>query len=145
MRRGKIIMYRQPEDGEIEMKKVKIAFWLILVGLMGIVFWQNQAFFLEKKSVGIDYFVGSYQSPELQIVLYFLIFFLAGLLISYFHSLSERFVTRKTIKKLNEELAHAGIKISELEAATSSQQAADSDTGPVADEQPAKSPESSTP
>lgn len=126
------------------MKKVKLAFWLILVGLMGIVFWQNQAFFLEKKSVGINYIVGSYQSPELQIVLYFLIFFLAGLLISYFHSLSERFATRKTIKKLNEELAHAGIKISELEAAASSQQAADSDTGPVADEQPDKSAESST-
>ncbi len=126
------------------MKKVKLAFWLILVGLMGIVFWQNQAFFLEKKSVGINYVVGSYQSPELQIVLYFLIFFLAGLLISYFHSLSERFAARKTIKKLNEELAHAGIKISELEAAMSSPQAADSETGPVADAHPAKSAESST-
>ena len=126
------------------MKKVKLAFWLILVGLMGIVFWQNQTFFLEKKSVGIDYFVGSYQSPELQIVLYLLIFFLAGLLISYFHSLSERFATRKTIKKLNEELAHAGIKISELEAAASSRQAADSDTAPGAEAQPAKLPESST-
>ena len=126
------------------MKKVKLAFWLILVGLMGIVFWQNQAFFLTTKKIEINYFVDTYQSPELQIVLYLLIFFLAGLLISYFHSLSERFATRKIIKKLNEELAHAGIKISELEATASSQQAVDSDAGPVTDEQPAKSAESST-
>ena len=70
----------------------------------------------------MDYFFGNYQFPEIQIALYFLIFFLVGLLISYFSSLSERFMARKTIKKLNEELAHAGIKISELEAAKADQQ-----------------------
>ena len=99
------------------MRKVKFAFWLILAGLVGLVFWQNQVFLLEKKRMAIDYFFGNYQFPEIQVALYFVIFFLAGLLISYFSSLSERFVARKTIKKLNEELAHAGIKISELEAA----------------------------
>ena len=104
------------------MRKVKFAFWLILAGLLGLVFWQNQAFLLEQKRLEVDYFFGNYQFPEIQIALYFLIFFLAGLLISYFSSLSERFMARKTIKKLNEELAHAGIKISELEAAKADQQ-----------------------
>ena len=104
------------------MRKVKFAFWLILAGLLGLVFWQNQVFLLEQKRLEVDYFFGNYQFPEIQIALYFLIFFLVGLLISYFSSLSERFMARKTIKKLNEELAHAGIKISELEAAKADQQ-----------------------
>jgi uncharacterized integral membrane protein len=104
------------------MRKVKFAFWLIVAGLLGLVFWQNQIFLLEKKGMKIDYFFGNYQFPEIQVVLYFVIFFLAGLLISYFSSLSERFVARKTIKKLKEELARAGIKISELEAASTAGQ-----------------------
>jgi uncharacterized integral membrane protein len=99
------------------MRKVKIVFWLILGGLLGLVFWQNQAFLLEKKQLEINYFIGQVQFPELQIALYFLVLFLTGLLISYFSSLAERFMARKTIKKLKEELSHAGIKISELEAA----------------------------
>ena len=110
------------------MRKIKFAFWLILAGLLGLVFWQNQAFLLEQKRLEVDYFFGNYQFPEIQVALYFLIFFLAGLLISYFSSLSERFMARKTIKKLNEELAHAGIKISELEAAKSDQQPRESIT-----------------
>ena len=98
------------------MRKVKLVFWLILLALLGLVFWQNQAFFLEKKGVEIDYFVGNYHLPALQIALYFLIFFLVGLLISYFSSLSERFVARKTIRKLNGELTDAGKRIADLEA-----------------------------
>ena len=86
------------------MKKVKLAFWLILLGLLGVVFWQNRPFFLDKQGIEFDYFINSIHIPELQIALYFLIFFLAGLLISYFSSLSERFVARKTIRKLNDEL-----------------------------------------
>ncbi len=107
------------------MRKVKLAFWLILLGLLGGIFWQNQTFFLEKRGVGIDYLIGNYQIPELQIALYFLIFFLVGLLISYFSSLSERFVARKTIRKLNDELIIAGKKVSDLEASLESRKAAD--------------------
>ncbi len=124
------------------MRKVKLAFWLILLGLLGLVFWQNQTFFLEKRGIGIDYFIGSYHTPELQIALYFLIFFLVGLLVSYFSSLSERFVARKTIRKLNDELANARKKVSDLEAGIASQQAADSNAGQtVATAQPADAAE----
>ncbi|MBC2716446.1 MAG: LapA family protein [Desulfobacteraceae bacterium] len=105
------------------MRKVKLAFWLILLGLLGVVFWQNQTFFLEKRGVGIDYLIGNYHTPELQIALYFLIFFLVGLLISYFSSLSERFVARKTNRKLKDELTNVRKKISDLEASLASQQA----------------------
>lgn len=110
------------------MRKVKLAFWLILLGLLGIVFWQNQTFFLEKRGVGIDYLIGNYHTPELQIALFFLIFFLAGLLMAYFSSLSERFVARKTVRKLNDELTQLKKKNSDLEASLASRQAADFNT-----------------
>ena len=107
------------------MKKVKLAFWLILLGLLGVVGWQNRLFFLDKKGMEIDYFFGSIHIPELQIALYFLIFFLAGLLISYFSSLSERFVARKTIRKLTDELTTEKKKSSDLDASLASRVVAD--------------------
>lgn len=126
------------------MRKVKLAFWLILLGLLGLVFWQNQTFFLEKRGIEVDYVVGHYQSPDFQIALYFLIFFLVGLLISYFSSLSERFVARKTIKKLNDELANAGIKISEMEAAMHANKPIEANSGSDEATEPTKHSESTT-
>ena len=111
------------------MKKVKLAFWLILLGLLGVVGWQNRPFFLDKQGIGIDYFFGNIYTPELQIALYFLIFFLAGLLISYFSSLSERFVARRTIRKLTDELTTEKKKKSDLEASLASRQAAEAIAG----------------
>ena len=111
------------------MKKVKLAFWLILLGLLGVVGWQNRPFFLDKQGIGIDYFFGNIYIPELQIALYFLIFFLAGLLVSYFSSLSERFVARRTIRNLTDELTTEKKKNSDLEASLASRQAADANSG----------------
>jgi hypothetical protein len=111
------------------MKKVKLAFWLILLGLLGVVGWQNRPFFLDKQGIGIDYFFGSIYIPELQIVLYFLIFFLAGLLISYFSSLSERFVAGRNIRKLTDELTTEKKKNADLETSLASCQAADASAG----------------
>lgn len=111
------------------MKKVKLAFWLILLGLLGVVGWQNRPFFLDKQGIGIDYFFGNIYIPELQIALYFLIFFLAGLLIAYFSSLSERFVARRTIRKLTDELTTEKKKNADLEASLASRRAADANAG----------------
>jgi len=113
------------------MRKVKLAFWLILLGCLGGVFWENQTFFLEKRGVEIDYLLGNYSFPELQIALYFLIFFLVGLLVSYFSSLSEKFVARKTIRNLTDELTNVKKKNSDLEANLASRQVADSNTETV--------------
>lgn len=113
------------------MRKVKFGFWLILLGLLVVVFWQNRPFFLTKQEVAFNYGMGAYQTPELWVALYFLIFFLVGLLISYFSSLSERFVARKTIRKLNEELAGAKKQIADLESALASRQMAATDNEAV--------------
>ncbi|RLC05227.1 MAG: hypothetical protein DRH90_06575 [Deltaproteobacteria bacterium] len=83
------------------MKKAKIAFWLILIGFMGLLAYQNWDFFMSEHRLRLNLFVtDEFSTPELQNAILFLIFFLAGLLISYFITLFERFKSKKTIKAL---------------------------------------------
>lgn len=85
------------------MKKVKIILWIILLGFIAIIFFSNKNyFFYTKQSMKILVpFNEPYTFKELPNAIYFLIFFLAGFLIAYFISLSERFKSKKTIKNLN--------------------------------------------
>ena len=84
------------------MKKVKIALWIIFLGFIAIIFFSNKDYFLAKQGIQINlFFREAFQIKELPNVVYFLIFFLAGFLIAYFISLSERFKSKKTIKNLN--------------------------------------------
>ncbi|RJP85675.1 MAG: hypothetical protein C4518_15515 [Desulfobacteraceae bacterium] len=97
------------------MRKVKFAFWVILAGLIGLIVSQNLPFFLEPKHLLADFYFAKYQTPELPMALYFLALFFAGLLISYASGLSEKFIAKRTIRKLNVELAAGKKKLSELE------------------------------
>lgn len=83
------------------MKKVKIAFWVIVFGFLALVIFQNQEFFLARQSLDINLYMASYQTPSVPNAVLFVAFFLAGLLIAYFFSLFERFKANKTIKSLN--------------------------------------------
>jgi uncharacterized integral membrane protein len=84
------------------MKKVKIALWVILLGLIALIFFSNKDYFMAKHGMQINLFVTEpFYIQELPNVIYFLVFFLAGFLIAYFISLSERFKSKKTIKNLN--------------------------------------------
>ena len=84
------------------MKRAKIAFWLILIGFMGLLAYQNWDFFMSEHRLRLNLFVtDEFSTPELQNAILFLIFFLAGLLISYFTTLFERFKSKKNIKILN--------------------------------------------
>ena len=83
------------------MNKFKTVLWLLIFGLLMLIIFQNQEFFLAKKSLKIDLLFAKYQSPEVPNAVTFLVFFLAGLVISYFFSLAERFKLKMTIKKLN--------------------------------------------
>ena len=86
------------------MKNVKIAFWVILFALIGLVLYQNREFYMSQHSLGIDLMFYKYQTPEVPNAILFLGFFFVGLLIAYFFSLLERFNSRKTIKNLSENL-----------------------------------------
>jgi len=84
------------------MKKLKILLWIIIIGFIALVFFQNKDFFIAKQGLKLNlYFAGPYQSPELPHVLWFLATLSIGLLISYFYGLAERFKLKKIIKGLN--------------------------------------------
>jgi len=82
------------------MKKAKVLLWLIIIGFLGLIIYQNKDFFLTRHSFGIDLVVFNYQSPEVYSAILFLLFFILGLLIAYFFGLFERFKASKTIKAL---------------------------------------------
>ena len=84
------------------MKKIKLIIWLIIIGLLGTIMYQNRDFFLAKQSLGIDLISSQYQSPEIPTALFFTAFFLFGWLIAYLFSLADRFRAAKTIKGLQQ-------------------------------------------
>jgi len=86
------------------MKKAKIAFWGILIAFVALLAYQNWDFFMSTHGLRINLLIKDYHTPELQNAILFLIFFFAGLLISYFFSLLDRFKSKKTIKSLNNSL-----------------------------------------
>jgi uncharacterized integral membrane protein len=84
------------------MKKFKIVLWIIFLGFIAIIFFSNKDYFLAKQGFQINLLITEpFHIQELPNAIYFLVFFLAGFLIAYFISLSERFKSKKTIKNLN--------------------------------------------
>ena len=86
------------------MKKVKIAFWLVLIGFLASLGYQNWDFFMEPHGLRINLLFVKYSAPELPNAILFLVFFVAGFVISYFITLIERFKSKRTIKTLNNTL-----------------------------------------
>lgn len=84
------------------MKKVKIAFWLIILVFAVVFVYQNKPFFMAKQSLGLTLpFLETLHSPELPNAVLFLVFFLTGFLIAYFLGLYDRFKSKKMVKNLN--------------------------------------------
>ena len=83
------------------MKKVKIAFWLIILVFAGVFVYQNKIFFMAKQSLSLTLpFLKTLHTPELPHAVLFLFFFLAGFLAAYFFGLYGRFKSKKTVKSL---------------------------------------------
>jgi predicted membrane protein len=82
------------------MKKVKIAFWIIVFGFVGLVIFQNKEFFMAKSGLMINLGFFYYETPFLANAIFFVAFFLIGILISYFLSLFKHFSDAKIIKTL---------------------------------------------
>ncbi len=96
------------------MKRVKIAFWIIVIGFIALVVFQNKFFFMAKQSLAINLWIKKYNTPEIANAIFFLVCFFAGLLAAYFASLSGRFKSKKTIKNLKTSLDSQSEIISEL-------------------------------
>jgi uncharacterized integral membrane protein len=84
------------------MKKATLIIWAIIFGVIALLIFQNQAFFMANESLRINLgILDEYRTPELPRAILFLLFFLIGILIAYLFSLSARFKARLMIKKLN--------------------------------------------
>lgn len=129
------------------MKKLKYAFWLLIMVLAAVVVFQNKGFFIVERSFKLNLYFFEYASPELPTAVYYFAVFLIGFLLCFFMSLSKKFKTRKTVRQLNEQLAAKDRRISELDselaAAGKAQQAPAMPAGPeeAADPQSAPSAE----
>jgi len=97
------------------MKKIKMLLWLIILGLVALVVYQNLKFLMTPHTITVNLWIQQY-SIELNIGVMLLGLFLAGLLISYFFSLAHRFRTRKMIRQMSEELTLERKKVAELES-----------------------------
>ena len=87
---------------EKSMKKRTLIIWLIILGFMALIIFQNKAFFLESKTaISLNTWVTKpYQTPELANAVIVLFFFVFGLIVAYLFSLSVRFKGKREIKKL---------------------------------------------
>jgi HAMP domain-containing protein len=110
------------------MKKVKIAFWVIVFGFLALVIYQNQDFFLAKRSLGVNLYFTAYTSPEVHNAIFFLVFFFAGLLITYVFSLFSQFKAGKTIKSLNASLKSNSEELSRLRSEVAALQSSNTPT-----------------
>ena len=100
------------------MKKSSLIIWVIIFGLIAMVFYQNSAFFFEtRKSLSFNLgAIAPLQTPELQIWVYFVIFFFLGIVIAYIFTFPTRFKAKRTIKKLNAKLSLQDNEVTELKS-----------------------------
>ena len=83
------------------LRNVKIVFWFIILIIIGLLGYQNKAFFMAKHSFELKLpFLSIVHTPELSNAVLFLIIFMTGFLVAYFFSLAKRFKSKKTIKDL---------------------------------------------
>jgi exosortase/archaeosortase len=96
------------------MKKIKIARWVIIIGFLALVMFQNKGFFMAKQGFGINLYFTSYEIPEVYNAILFFVFFAAGLLVAYIFSLFSKFKSNKTIKDLKSSMTSSMQQMSVL-------------------------------
>ena len=97
------------------MKKATLIIWVIIFGVIALLIFQNQAFFLSNQALRVNLgVIKAYHTPQLPIAILVLFFFLGGVLIAYLFNLSARFKARRTIKKLNATVATQGTEVDGL-------------------------------
>lgn len=96
------------------MKKVKIAFWAVLIAFFVLLIYQNQELSFSRQTLGINLYFVNYRTPELPNIIFYLCFFVLGFIVSFLFGLSRRFRSKKMIKSLNQTIESNVQTISEL-------------------------------
>jgi uncharacterized integral membrane protein len=82
------------------MKKTKIGFWALIIIFIALLIYQNQEFFMAKQSLSFK--LVDFKTPDLDIYIIFVGFFVAGAIITFLFGLPDRMKTKKSIKAFNE-------------------------------------------
>jgi len=83
------------------MKNIKIIFWVIIVGFIILLLFQNQDVIIAKQSFKLDLmFVDEYHTPELPNGIIYFVCLLTGFFIAVFAGLADRFKFKKNIRNL---------------------------------------------
>jgi uncharacterized integral membrane protein len=84
------------------MKKVKLVIWLLILGFLALVVFQNEDYFLNtQQHLRLNlHFLTEYQSPSLPPAVFHLVFFAFGVVVAYGMSAAGRFRSHKTVKRL---------------------------------------------
>lgn len=97
------------------MKKVKIAIWVIIVGFVAILIYQNREFFVGTRQIlSLNLLIDVYKTPELHIVYICFAFFGAGLLLGLYFLLLNHLRLKKSIKSLNATIKSQQDKLADL-------------------------------
>ncbi len=96
------------------MKKIKIVLWVVIIGFIGLVMFQNKAFFMVRQKFAINLYFFNYENPEIYNAILFFSFFAMGLLVAYFFSLFGKFKSSKIIKDLKSSVTSSMQQVSAL-------------------------------
>jgi uncharacterized integral membrane protein len=97
------------------MNKTKLFVWLLILGFFALLFYQNRPFLMDAKSLRLNLGVlPLQQTPELPVGVFFVIFFVVGMLAAYFFGMPERMRTRKNVKRLSANSESQDKEIAEL-------------------------------
>ena len=103
------------------MKKATLIIWVIIFGIIALVIFQNQAFFLTNQSLRINLgIIDEYNTPEIPIAILLLFFFFSGIVIAYLFNIAPRYKANRTNKKLNAAVAAHNNEVTELKREISS-------------------------
>ena len=96
-------------------KRVKIGIWVVIIGFLALIVFQNQNFFLARQSLGLNLYFKNYSLPEVANIFLFFISFLAGLLFAAYFIFLDRFKLKKANKTLSTTINTHLEKISSIE------------------------------
>ena len=104
------------------MKSLKPVVFSLITILLVIVIVQNVEVFMDKKMLRVDLMVWKGQTQPIPLPVYFLAFFVVGLLLSYFNGLAERFKAKRNIENQRETIRNLEEQIRTLKSQSVSEQ-----------------------
>lgn len=100
----------------MNMKKVKIVFGLLVLGLIGLFVYQNLGFLLQRHDIGINIGLADYHIKNQPMAIYLLAVFFVGLLTAFSFSLAGKFKSKKAIRDLTRQIEAEKKRAQELDA-----------------------------